>query len=118
MLFFRSYARPGRGRSSKVVKPSRPGLERFSKRKHREFEFEIWRRRLGVSVQRVAYSVSISGPLGEEHAYLFYFSTADKAAEAARSWIDRSAPSRDPWEKWRQQPAKPSAAVDSTTYHR
>ena len=111
MLFFRSYARPGRDRSSKIVKPSRPGLERFSKRKHREFEFEIWRRRLGMSVRRVAYSVSISGSTGEERAYLFYFPTAGKAAEAARSWIDRTAPSRDPWERWRQQAAKPSRHV-------
>jgi hypothetical protein len=110
VLFFRNYARAKHDQSSKVVRPARTGLERFSKRKYGEFEFEVWRRRLGVSVRRIAYSVSITGPTGENLAYLFYYATVEKAAEAACKWIDRAVCSRDPWEGWHghEQPPEPS----------
>ena len=110
MLFFRNHAHAKHDPSPKVVRPGRTGLERFSKRKYREFEFGVWRRRLGVSVRRVVYTVSITGPMGENLTYLFYYATVEKAAEAACQWIDRAACSPDPWDGWhgREQPPERS----------
>jgi len=104
MLFTRSYAPRGTDRSVKVVKTARPGVERFSRREYGGYFVELWRRRLGMSVRRVSYSVSITAADGARSAYLADFANADQALQAAQTWIDRAPESRSPWNDraWRQ----------------
>ncbi|OHB78427.1 MAG: hypothetical protein A2W31_10185 [Planctomycetes bacterium RBG_16_64_10] len=103
VLYFQSYAPGGTTPPAKFVKRSRAGVQRFSGLEYRGFWVEVWRRPVGLAVQRALYSASVSRPEGERVAYLTDFGTAERARLAAQTWIDRQLHNQSSWGPWRPQ---------------
>jgi hypothetical protein len=65
-----------------------PGVQQFSPQEHKGYCYTVGRRKVGVTVKRVQYSVSIQTRDGRQVRYLDNFSNMQSAQAAARDWID------------------------------
>lgn len=74
--------------SGKFSKTTAPGVQHFSPVVHQGYRLTVGRRKIGVTVKRVQYSVSIQGPDGRQVRYLDNFASIPAAQAAARDWID------------------------------
>jgi hypothetical protein len=66
----------------------RPGTQKTSGTEYRDWSYHFISHRTGTSVRRTTYSVAIVDPYQNRVAYLRDFPNIEKAATAAREWID------------------------------
>ena len=89
MLFFRYHAPHRRGEPEGWQQASRPSERRPYQEQYRDWEVEVTRRRVGVTIRRYQHRAVIRRQdQGAEHLITGFPSEAS-AVDAARQWIDR-----------------------------
>ncbi len=82
------YSRGSTRDTGKFRAQKRMGVAASSGDTYREWSYEFVQHQRGSTVRRTYFSVSIRDPNGNRAEYLRDFSSLEKAAVAAREWID------------------------------
>jgi hypothetical protein len=97
MLYHAGRVSKSQDDTDQVLRRARPGLQRFSASAYRGWRYAVWRRELGMTIQRAVYSASIENPSGEQAAHLRDFRSLEQARRAAEKWIDVACRTQDAW---------------------